>query len=282
MSQFNEAALWGGYQSDESKEFKASGGGAIVFGLNTEAKITLFEYSTKTGQGGTEGNPAICITFEIGGQNFNTRIYNPGNKVYFKGKEITDKNSPDYFTGLKQQIDLTKALVTHYLKSVNVPEAQIQANLASMTSFESLAVTASNAMKQFMPTAKVDVFAHYQANIGKTADRTFLEIPTDLAYGPFLAPSTVGVEWKETDKFTIAKEDGTQEIVEGLAYVTPQGIQHKFTRDSFFLKSKRATEQTKAQGATANTAKGGSASPFTAPSTTPPTPVAGTQSNWGA
>lgn len=290
MNQVNPAlaALWGGYQSDEDKSLAAGTGSAIKLGLNANCAIKTFAYSTKTGQNNTEGNPAICITFDINGQDVNTRIYSPGQKVYFKGKEVTDVNSPDYLEGLKQQVALTKGLITHYLKAMGIPEAQLQANLANAPGFEALATLACQAAAQFIPTARIDVFAHYQATIGAKSDKTYLEIPTDLAYGAFLTPSTPNAEWTEVDSFTVQTETGSV-VKKGLAYVNAQGVQHRFVRDEAFLKSKRATQQTKGTATTPSAGgQGGSASPFAAnaANTTNPvqntTPATGGVTGWGA
>lgn len=279
------AALWGGYQSDEDKSLSAGTGSSIKLGLNPNCTIKTFAYSTKTGQNNTEGNPAICITFDINGQDVNTRIYAPGQKVYFKGKEITDVNSPDYLEGLKQQVALTKGMVTHYLKGMGIPEEQIKANLANVAGFEQLAQLACQAASQFIPTAKIDVFAHYQATIKNGADKTYLEIPTDLAYGSFLTPSTPNAEWTEKDSFNIETPEGVV-VKKGLAYVNAQGVQHRFVRDEAFLKSKRASQQTKGGATTGTTTgQGGSASPFANNAAQPAqntTPAQGNVTGWGA
>lgn len=288
MNQVNPAlaAFWGGYQSDEDKALSAGTGSSIKLGLNPNCTLKTFAYSTKTGQNNTEGNPAICITFDINGQEVNTRIYAPGQKVYYKGKEITDFNSPEYLEGLKQQVALTKGLITHYLKALGIPEAQLQANLSNVApGFEPLAQVACQAAAQFMGTAKIDVFAHYQASLGKNAEKTYLEIPSDLAYGAFLTPSTPNAEWTETDSFTVQTPEGAV-VKKGLAYVNAQGQYHRFVRDEAFLKSKRATQQTKGTGAPAtNGGQGGTASPFANNATQPAqntTPSQGNIGGWGA
>lgn len=278
------AALWGGYQSDEDKSLQATDGGALKFGLNPNCTIEVFEYSTKTGQNNTEGNPAICITIDINGRKTNTRIYAPGNKVYWRGKEVKDQNSEDYINGLKQQIATTKGLVTHYLKGLGITEAVIQQNLGAVNSFEQLANLACSAAQQFMKTAKVDVFCHYQATVRDGSDKTFLEIPTDLTYGSFITPSTPGAEWSQTDTFTATDEEGNVITKSGLAWKNQQGVQHRFVRDDFFLKSKRASEQTKSGGASAasGSGNGGAQSPFAAPATAQNTqPTQGNATSWG-
>lgn len=280
------AQLWGGYQSDEDKALAATGS-AIKFGLNVNARITTLAYTTKTGQNNTEGNPAIAITFDINGQIVNTRIYAPGNKVYFKGKEVTDQGSPEYFEGLKQQVALTKGMITHYLKGLGITEEQLKAQLPTVApGFEPLAQYAQQVAAPLLPTARVDVFAHYQANFSKTSDRTFLEIPTDLTYGAFLTPSTPNVEWTETNTFTVQTPEGTISK-EGLAYVNAQGQYHRFVRDAQFLKSKRASQQNRGDATAQSGGTGGTASPFAAnagnaaTAQTPP-PASGSVTSWGA
>ena len=124
MSQ--EANLWGGYVSDTDKALEASGGSALIFGLNQGVSITKFEFSTLTGTGGSQGNPALIVEVEIAGSKTNTRIYEP-NKVYSrKGEEITDKNSDEYKKGLTQQIMSTKGLLVHWVKGLGIKEEAIE------------------------------------------------------------------------------------------------------------------------------------------------------------
>ena len=239
--------LWGGFQSDEDESLKVKAYDGVVFGLNQKAVITKFEYSTLTGSGGTEGNPAIIIELKVSGSDVNTRIYEPGgNKVYYKGKEVTDKNSDDYKLGLQQAVKNAKGLITHYLKAVGRTENEITTAFSNgITSFADLAKVATSMMADAITQKKpVDVFMHYQANIRGAAEKTYLELPGDLSFGSFITAHQAPVgEWKEVREWEDKTEDGLV-IKKGLKYVDNTGTYHRFDRDEAYMKGKRASQQT--------------------------------------
>lgn len=241
--------LWGGFQSDEDESLKMQAYDGAIFGLNEKAKVTRFEYSTSTGAGGAEGNPAIIIEFEIGStKNLNTRIWSPiGGKVYFKGSEQTNPNSEDYKNGVKENIKKTKSLVTHYLKAFGKNEADIATALSAATSFEDMGNIATALAKDSINTKEVDIFLQFQANIRGTSEKTYLELPGSLVYGSFITAAIAPVgKWTQVDKFPGDKDD----MVEGLAYIDDEGNYHRFTRDKAFMDSKVSKIQTKADLAT--------------------------------
>lgn len=244
------ANLWGGYQSDEDKSLKVTASN-LAFGLNQNVVLKKFEYSTLTGSGGSEGNPAIIVEFSINGTDKNTRIYDPtvpGGKVFYRGKQVMDTNSPDYAAGLGDAVKLAKALITHYIKASGKSEEQIQvAFSAGVTSFADLARIASTILADVIVTKKpLDLMLQYQSKISGSADQTYLDIPGNLAYGSFVTPhETPSDEWREENKWIEKDEAGNDISKSGLRYVDGSGKVHRFERDETFMKSKVATIQHK-------------------------------------
>ena len=237
--------LWGGFQSDEAKELQGGNFDGLVFGLNEDVKIAKFEYTTKTGKGGAEGNGALDITLVVNGAEKNTRIYEPGGNgiVYFKGKPVSDQKSEDYLQGLRQGIVLAKGLITHYLKALGYTEEQLSKNLSTATSFQSLCEKAAVAVKKHLNKTPLNLFAHFQASIKGDATQTYLEIPENLAYGAFLTPAyeAKNGSWEAQNEWET--EEGKK--VKGLRYVDGDGNVHPLQRDENYMKSKRASKQTK-------------------------------------
>lgn len=251
-----EQNLWGGYVSDTdpSLGFQTSN---LNFGLNQKITLTKFEYSTATGKGGAEGNPALIVEFDINGTSKNIRKYDPtvpGSKVYYRGAEVLDTKSPDYMAGLQENIKATKAYVTHILKAVGKTEEQIQAIYATATSFQTLMTSAQAAIQPaILAKQPLDIFLQFQRKITGDADRTFLDIPESLTYGAFLCAHipAQGGEFKEEQSWTESQAEGGAVVKTGLRYVDGAGNVHRFERDENFMKSKVATVQTKV-GATPN------------------------------
>lgn len=241
--------IWGAYQDDQDQSLKIKAYDGFVFGLNQKVLLTRVEFSTLTGSGGTEGEPALLIFFKQGEAEINTRIYKPGNKVYYGGKEYTDKNNENYKKGLAEAIKSIKAFFTHLLKSVDRTSDEITTAISSATSFESLAKIVSTLCTDAINSKKpLDIFLHYQANIKGSADKTYLEIPTSLNFGSFFNSHIVPVgEWKEEREW---EEEGKK--VKGLRYVDNNNNVHRFTRDENYTKSKRANQQTSTSSSTMN------------------------------
>lgn len=244
--------LWGGYVSDTdpSLQYQSSN---LKFGLNSKVVLTAFEYSTATGQGGTEGNPALIIKIDVNGTERNVRKYDPtvpGGKVYYRGKEVLDKNSPDYTAGLQEAVKATKAYITHFLKATGKTEEQIQAIYATATNFQSLVTAAQAAiLPSITGRQPLDLFLQYQGKI-KDGKQTYLEIPETLLYGGFITAHMApqGGEWTEERNWVEKQADGSEVAKTGIRYVDGAGNVHRFDRDENFIKSKNATLQTAVGG----------------------------------
>lgn len=257
MSQEN---LWGGYISDKDEKLQAQEYAGIKFGLNSGAKIVLFGFTTATGQGGSAGNPAVEIGIKFGDDEskpINTRIYAP-QKLYKGKNEITDVNSEDYKKALVADIMLKKGLLTHYAKAVGVTETDIQTafNATPPTDFESLAKLYVNLVTPKMATALVDVFLHYQKDLKMGAEKTFLELPTNLAFGAFIVAHRPGNFEQVADyEVEVKQADDSvkiESITGGVAFKSPEGLLHPFKRDKKYAESTRAFQQTPANMAGPN------------------------------
>lgn len=246
--------LWGGYVSDTDPSLGVQSSN-LKFGLNTKVVLTAFEYSTATGTGGSEGNPALIIKIDVNGTERNVRKYDPtvpGGKVYYRGKEVIDTNSPDYTAGLQEAVKQVKAYVTHFLKATGKTEEQIQAIYATATNFQSLITAAQTAIQPSIAgKVPMDLFLQYQSKITSGQDRSYLELPTSLLYGPFICAHIAPTgEWKEELTWTEKQPDGSELAKQGLRYVDNSGNVHRFDRDENFMKSKNATMQTTAANTT--------------------------------
>lgn len=234
--------IFGGFISDTDKSLEAQSYNGVVFGLNQGVKVVRFEYTKQTGSGGSEGNPAIIVEVDFNGQKINTRFYNP-DKVYKGKEEITDKTSAEYNKGYAQNINTTKGVLTHWCKALGVPEQTIATAFQTTppTSFETLCLLFCN-LAQPNLNNPIDIFMHYQKNLKSGAEKTYLEIPQNLAFGGFVTSAKPGT-FKATETFKV--KDGEGNLVEhkGLGYINEDGKQHPFKRDENYMKSTRATEQ---------------------------------------
>lgn len=243
--------MWGGYQSDQDDSLKVTGANT-KFGLNQGVKLTRFEYSTLTGSGGSEGNPALLIEFDINGSSKNTRIYDPtvpGGRVYYRGVQQMDPNSEDYKAGLTEAVKQAKANITHYVKASGKTEEQIKAAFSvGINSFADLVKAASNLLTDTInKKSPLDLFLQYQPKISGNADRTYTDIPGNLAYGSYLTEHMKPVgEWKEERVWEEKDEAGNVLSKTGLRYVDNEGNVHRFQKDETFMKAKVSSEQTKA------------------------------------
>ena len=240
--------LWGGFQSDEDESLKIQPYDGVKFGLNQSLTLKRVEYTTLTGSGGTEGNPALIIEFnDVGSSKYiNLRLYNPesANKLYYRGKEVF-KGEENFNNALKDESIRIKSVITHFLKACGRTQQEINTATATVASFEDLAKISSTLMADAITQKKpIDLFMHYQASIRGTADKTYLEMPDNLAFGSFVTPHETPVgEWKEVKEWEEKEEEGLV-IKKGLAYVDNAGNFHRFKRDESYMKGKRANQQT--------------------------------------
>lgn len=233
--------LWSGLTNDN---VQVNNFDNLVFGLNENAVITKFEYSTLTGVGGSAGNPALIVELNVGSNKLNRRWYLP-TKVYFEGSEIQPTH-PEYKKQLSKEITKIKAVITHWVKSVGYTDDQVKEGLSAANSFESLCKLATNMLVPHYNKTKVDLFLQYQYSIKGTADKTYLELPSSLGFGAFatLHQEAVGGSWTKRDFYEETDENGITKQLPGLSYVDGAGTQHRFVRAKSFMESNAAKQQT--------------------------------------
>lgn len=263
MSQENQM-LGYGYIDDTDDSLQPKAGG--VFGLNA-GTATLQKFSFREASpavAASEGVPekkevseSIEVEVLVGDKVFKDWI-NPITKVFGKNNaELTDKTSAEYINNYNAAMKQQGAIVTHYLKSVGVPEATIKATLTAtpITSFADYGRRVTGMIPVNASTVALDVFLEYQYNIADGQDRTWLTLPKNMKGGYFITQAQPG-------KWTEQRVDGT------LKYVNESGATHPFDRDKNFMESNKAKQQgAGADATTTNNPMAGGSNAAPAPST---------------
>jgi hypothetical protein len=226
-----------GTVNDNDQSLKSKTGGA--FGLNSGVFFTKIIYNATAGADGAAAD-AVDINVKIGDREYNRRIYDVtgdlfgsnGDKIPapVAGAEWEDEYTIAYNAKIKQQ----KAVVIHAVKSVGVTQASLDAALATpAANFAAWAQIVCGLLPQTYTTIPIDTFLQYQWQIADGQDRTFLELAKNMKGGRFFCPSVKG-DFKESFEGS-------------LKYVTPEGVEHPFTRDSNFMGSEKAYVQEEGQ-----------------------------------
>lgn len=259
--------LWvNSYQSDEDSSLKGQFT-SINFGLNSKVLLTKFAFAKDLGY--NKNQEGIDIEFNVNGTTVKyISILNPeqDEKSYFKGVEVLDRNSEDFKNGLMEAAKTRRGVITHYLKAAGKTDADLQVLYSGILGWTDFLQKASDIVTASAVATKkpLDLFMQYQRSIKGTADKTYLEVPSSLVYGPFVTAHipAVGGEWKAEHSWTEVEPSGETVAKTGLRYVDGVGNVHRFDRDENFMKSKAAFQQTKegsvsglplAQAPTANT-----------------------------
>lgn len=243
----------GSFQSDEDESLKSKGGNFGVFGLNTGAKITKFEYNAKAGKDGADGD-ALDIEVTVGENKKMMQRLFAVSKVFAKDStEITDTASEAYIKGFNEQVKHQRAVITHYLK-IFYTEEEIAKAFASATikGFVDFYKFVTEAIKIGIQRKgpEVDVFLQYQWNISKGQDKTYLELPKNMKDGAFICkPIPAKGEWKEVRD------------ADGLHYEDEAGAIHRFKKDKNFLDSNKGKQQTTGTSSSAGGAAMNSGTP---------------------
>lgn len=227
-----------GFVSDKDESLVSEGGSNLKFGLNQGATITSKELATESEDSGAY----VQFNFNVGGADINIRYWNP-TKVYKGGNLITDTNSSEYKEAYTKELKQAMASIIHVVKSTKVSEERIQKAIkdASPTDFVSWAEAVLGTMSEEGMAEPKDLFLEYQWNIGKTANRTYLQVPKNMKGSSFIVPEMTpkGGDWKEEREWTT--KDGKK--LSGLRYVDGDGNVHEFTRNSSFMTSNKAIQQ---------------------------------------
>lgn len=220
-----------GYTDDTSQDLQSKSGGK--FGLN-QGFLTKFEYNPTAGKDGAAAN-AIDVTVQVGEREFRSRFYEV-NKVFDKdGNEITDVNSPAYIQKYNDEMTQLTACIVHIVKAFR-PESDIQAALATPPStFADWAkIMCSLVVIDVAKTTPIDVFLEYQWTIPDGKDQTYLQMPKNMKGGYWISKLQEG-PW-------------TEDRSNGLAYKNASGATHPFSRNTSYMESNKAIQQTTGAG----------------------------------
>ena len=197
----------------------------LKFGLNQNVFLTKFEYITNGGKDGAEAE-ALDIVFNIDGTEKGYRKF-PITKAFLKNNagETTDPNTQEFKDAIKE----FNAIVFH-IAHCFVSEDTYKTKLARpISSFKEFCNIVTDMLPADFAKKPLDIFLQYQYSVSGTNDKTYLEIPKKMQFGKFVCPSIKG-NFKEVREESPKDSDG-----KALYYVTPEGIEHLFVRNGYFV-----------------------------------------------
>jgi len=215
---------------DNDSSLKSKSGGK--FGLNKGTIIKL-EFNPNSGKDNSPAN-AVDINVKIGDKEYRRRIYEITGPLYISSGKLVNSGEDGYDEEFIKRTRQNIAVIKHALKAVGVTKEQID-NVSSTLSSNSI----SEGMKKLADLAAgkiddkpVDIFLEYQWEIKSGQDKTYIELPKNLKGGDFLVLSKIPLgSWKE-----VRDENG-------LRYVDDANNVHPFDRDSIFMESNKAIQQ---------------------------------------
>lgn len=213
----------------------SQGGNYGKFGLNT-GKITEFALIEDKGKDGT-AYKAVSINVKIGDGEQKKLLF-LSQDVYETGKEFgTAKMLSPGMEGYEEAFYAHYiqyvAIIKQVLHAFGVTDEQINAAVAGLDSskfLEGIAKLIALAPANYKELP-VDVFLEYEWSIREGKDKTYATLPKNMKGGHFIVKHEPGV-WKEV------KDDS------GLHYVNETGQKHPFVRNSNFMNSNKAIQQT--------------------------------------
>lgn len=218
-----------GFQNDNDESLKSKTGGK--FGLN-EGFITKFEYNANAGKDESPAD-AIDITAVVGEREYRLRVYDITGDL-FKGDNKISPDEPGYAELYNAEQKQRQAVIVHTVKAFGVTEEQIKTALqtGNPTNFATWAQIMCSLKGADFATKPVDIFLEYQWSIKDENDRTYLQLPSNMKGGRFLAPhvSPVGAWEAVTD-------------TNGLRYVDSAKNEHPFNRSANYMDSNKANQQ---------------------------------------
>ena len=222
--------------NDESLKSKETS----KFGLN-QGNITKLEFNPNAGKDGSPSN-AVDINFMTNnGKEFWTRIFDI-TKVFDKsGNQIEDETNPEFIKIYNRNIKQNMGVIIHAVKAVGVTQHNIDNALKIPTdNFVDWAKIVTSLVPDNFEKLPVDVFLEYQWNIPEGFEMTLLTLPKNMKGGKFLCPSVEPVgSWKEERKW----KDENGNVVKGLRYIDNNGNIHPFMRNSDYMNSNKAIQQ---------------------------------------
>jgi len=247
MSEVANTQMGFGYQSDTDESLVGKGGDFGKFGLNVGAKMIKFEYNANGGAGGTPGD-CIDLSIQSGEKEYRTRFF-PVTRVFGKKNEVlTDVKSEAYIKAFNTEQAHLTGCITHILKCFVSEEAIKTALNVPIGSFAQFAQIVQSLVPAGSQNVDLDIFLHYQWEIGADNDKTYLELPKKMNGGYWMCKSMPGT-------FTENRDGG------GLKYVNETGIEHMFARNSGYMEGNRANQAV--ESASDGNAIAGTAAPAT-------------------
>lgn len=220
-----------GQVNDEDSSLQTKQGGK--FGLNTNCKFSLIDFTDKAGKDNTEGN-AVDINILVGDREFRRRVYDPtGKALYGKDNEQIAPGGEGYYDLLEKELTQTTAMVLHAVKATGVTQDAINRAVTATnpSTWEAYVQVLISLLPSNYKQVDIDVFLNYQWNISEGQKTTFLELPKNMKQGSWLAISVPKAEWKEI------KDDN------GLMYVDKSGNKHKISKSASFMEGNFAKQQ---------------------------------------
>lgn len=229
-----------GYVDDKDESLKGSGGFG-KFGLNSDVRVTKFEYNPNAGKDNALAD-AIDIEVTIGDSVQRRRIYDITRVYDNKGNEI-GPNDPDYQTIFNKNMTQNQAVLIHFAHALGVTKEQLvtKFNALKPNNFVSWSQCVISCLPPNFSQIPVDIFLEYQWNISAGQSQTYLEIPKNMKGGNFVCPYVKPVgSWNE-QKSWIDSNTGKQQS--GLSYIDDSGNRHPFTRNDNYMNSNKAIQQ---------------------------------------
>ena len=220
-----------GQVNDEDSSLQTKKGGK--FGLNTNCKFSLIDFTDKAGKDETEGN-AVDINILVGDREFKRRVYDPtGKSLYGKDNEQVAPDGEGYYDLLEKELTQTTAMVLHAVKATGVTQDAVNRAVAATNppTWAAYVQVLISLLPSTYKQVDIDVFLNYQWNISEGQKVTFLELPKNMKQGSWVTTSIPGAEWKEI------KDDN------GLMYVDKSGNKHKISKSASFMEGNFAKQQ---------------------------------------
>lgn len=211
----------------DEKNFKPSTGGNLLkFGLNVGKLKDITLSSNDNGQEYAE----IVISSKNG--EINQRYYLPTEvSVWEDNKRVVIEEDDNRYDDLYlKAVQEVLVVIQQYAKAVGVTDKKLE-KLDNADDFESWMKILVNLLPKNYDEVLIDFFLEYQWSIPEGKDKTFLTLPKNMKGGKFVVPHMEGVFKK------VIKDDK-------LIYINDDGEIHPFERNSNFMTSNKAIQQT--------------------------------------
>lgn len=230
-----------GYETDEVAV------SPFVFGLNAgNTFMTKCEWTPTGGKDGAELE-AWEIVFNISGTEKSYRLF-PVTKAFSKdgtNTEITDPNAPE----MKEAYKDFRAICTHIAHAYISDEIYKVGINRPYSSFKEFVNVFTGLLPRDFATKPLDIFLQWQWQISTGRNRTYLDIPSKMKYGPWLKPAQLGTweevrltEWVDNTQGVLKYGKRETATTDANGVVTYTEF-HPITKNGWFMSSNFATQQ---------------------------------------